>query len=117
MKSAQEIQDSLGIFTGTEHYYKHLGIMITDGVKYLAESCEAWWLVDLVASYQFSPEVKDEKFQVYRLKVNPDKSAIVEISDGNNHILMIQEIEYTDFPLDKIEIWCIDKICLLPSEY
>jgi hypothetical protein len=117
MKSAEEIQENLGMFTGTEHYYKHLGIMITDGVKYLAESAGAYWFVDLISSYQFSPEVKDEKFQVYKLEVKADKSAIVEISDGNFNILITQEIEYTDFPLVEIKLYCIDKICLLPSEY
>lgn len=118
MKSKEEILETLPCFTGTEHYYKHpFGITFTDGCKFLADSAESYWLLDLVASYQYEPKVKDEEFQVFKLKVNDDKSALVEISDGNHNILMTQEIEYTDFPLSEIELWCIDKICILPSEY
>lgn len=118
MKTAKEIIDALPNFTGTEHYFSHpFGIRFTDGCKYLAESAECFWLLDIVASYQFEPKIRNEEFQVFKLKVRDDKSAIVEISDGNYHILMTQEIEYTDFPLPEIELWCIDKICILPSEY
>jgi hypothetical protein len=118
MKTVKEIKDNLPCFTGTEHYYSYyFGIKFTDGVKYLAEACEAFWLIDIVASYQTDPKIKNEGFQVYKLKVNEDKSAVVEISDGNDNILATQEIEFTDFPLDEISLWCIDKICILPSEY
>ncbi len=118
MKTAKEIQENLPSFTGTEQYYQHIcNLLLTDGAKYLAESAEAWWLLDLVASYQGHPKVKNEDFQVYQLKVNPDKSAIVKITDGNNHILAQQEIEYTDFPLDKITLWVEYGVCLMPSEH
>ena len=118
MKSKEEILDALPCFTGTEHYYKHpFGIMITDGVKFLADSAISWWLLDIVASYQFDTNVKNEEFQVFNLKVREDKSAIVEISDGNHNVLATQELEFTDFPLDEIELWCISKVCILPSEY
>lgn len=118
MKTKEELLISLQCFTGTEHYYKHpFGIKFTDGVKYLADECQCYWLLDIVASYQFDINVKNEDFQVFKLKVNEDHSALVEISDGNHNILMTQEIEYTDFPLQEIELWCIDKICILPSEY
>ena len=118
MKKPDEILENLPYFTGTEHYYLHLfGVKYTDGVKYLAESCECFWLIDLISSYQADPKIKNEEFQVFKLKVNPDKTATVEISDGNHNILATQDIEFTDFPLPEIEIWCIDKIAILPSEY
>ncbi len=118
MKKAEEILDNLVYFTGTGNYYKHMfGIMYTDGVQYLAESADAYWLIDLVASYQFDMKVKKEEFQVYKLKVNPDKTAIVEISDGNDNIIATQKILYTDFPLDEITLWFSNKVCYLPSEH
>ncbi|GAB1370201.1 hypothetical protein MASR1M45_02600 [Candidatus Kapaibacterium sp.] len=118
MKTKEEILDALSCFTGTEHYYLHpFGIKFSDGCKYLAESAECYWLLDIVASYQFDISVKNEEFQVFKLKVNDDHSAVVEITDGNHNVLATQELEFTDFPLDEIELWCIDKVCILPSEY
>jgi hypothetical protein len=114
----EQIKSELNHFTGTEHYYKHpFGILFTDGVKFLAEECQSYWLIDLVASYQVEESVMKEPFQVFKLTVNKDHSAKVEISDGNDNILHLQIIDYTDFPLDQIQLWCIDKICILPSEY
>lgn len=106
-------------FNGTENYYKHelFNIKYTDGIKYLAEVADCYWLIDLVASYQYEPKFKDERFMVYHLKVNKDLSATVKISDGDENILGMQDIEYTDFPLSEIKLWFVDGILILPSEY
>jgi len=117
MKPAKEIQENLIQFSGTEHYYRNHGILITDGVKYLADSAESWWLVDIIASYQFDEKVKQEEFQVYKLKVNEDKSAVINIEDGNYNIITTQNIEWTTFPLDEIEIWFENGVAYLPSEH
>ena len=44
----------LNQFTGTECYYPHWTkkLVYTDGVKFVADVAEAFWLIDLVASYQ-----------------------------------------------------------------
>ena len=118
MNSAKEIKDSLNLFTGTEHYYQHpFGILYTDGVKFLADSCACYWLIDAVASWQYDELVKQTEFQVYKLKVNEDKSAVLNIEDGNYNIIQTQAIEYTDFPLDSIELWFTNNVCYLPSEH
>ena len=118
MKTAKEIQENLIQFCGTEQYYRHpLGILLTSGTKYLFDSAEAWWIADIVASYQFHAKVKLEEFQVYKLKVNEDKSAILNIEDGNYNIITSQNIEWTTFPLDEIEIWFANGVCYLPSEH
>ena len=91
MKTPNEIIEILSQFSGTENYYQHqFGIYYTDGIMEMATICQAFWLVDVVASYQFEPKISEEHFQVFGLKVNEDKSAIVEISDGNDNILMTQ---------------------------
>ena len=116
--TATEIKQELSQFNGTDNYYKHLfGIVYTDGIRFLAEECQCYWLIDLVASYQLDPKVKCEEFQVYKLRVNADKSAVVEISDGNNNIIATQEIEFTDFPLDEIDLWFANNVLYLPSEH
>ncbi|MCK5742546.1 MAG: hypothetical protein KAH48_10030 [Chlorobi bacterium] len=119
MKNISELTVGLQEFHGTELWYKHQTSLIhyTDGIKYLAENADCYWLIDLVASYQVENRVKNEPFQVFHLKVNENKTAKITISDGNDNILAVQEIEYSDFPLPEITVWCVDKIMLLPGEY
>jgi len=112
-------------FTGTEHYYKHFtGLKYTDGIKYLADKTNCYWFIDIVASYQQSNltdafgQVKDINFQIWTLRVFKDRTAVVtmkEDTDGEPRVS--QDIEYTDFPLDEIEVYCIDNVMLLKSEY
>jgi hypothetical protein len=122
MKS-EELKTALSQFIGTENYYKYYGnFLLTDGVKFLCEEAGAYWLIDILWSVQMISKVRNEGFQVLKLKVDVERSkGVVEISDGNNNIVYTQEIEYTDFPLEEITIWAIEqgeyRIILLPSEY
>lgn len=104
-------------FTGTENYWRHwLGFNYTDGVKYLAEKGEAYWLLDAIGSYQ--PKVRNIPFQLWTLKVKEDKSAVLEMrEDSGQPVKIRQEIPFTDFPLEEIKLYLIDGILLLPSEY
>lgn len=110
--------ESLSHFNGTSKYYKDFfGTLYTDGVKFLADEAECYWLIDLVSSYQFDRRVKGEPFHVYELRVNSDKSAVISISDGNGKILAKQWIDFTTFPLSRFTLWYEDGVLLLPSEH
>ena len=118
MKTKEQILECLMMFTGTERYYKHpFGIMFTDGVKFLADECQCYWLIDIVASYQFEPKVKEQEFQVYKLKLNEDKSAIINIEDGDYNIITTQNLEFTHIPYSQIEIRISNGVCKIPSEH
>lgn len=53
----------LGSFYGTEHYYRHLGSLVyTDGVKHLCDNAGAFWLLDIIVSYQGIAQ-RDESLQ------------------------------------------------------
>lgn len=121
--SPQEIEKQLPYFIGTEHYYKWSVLfpkfVLTDGAKYVADNAGAYWLMDLIASHQ--PKVrKITEFQVWKLE-KTGSSAVVRCEDGNYHEIMRQEIEYIDFPLDKIDLWAQydgnNLVIFLPSEY
>jgi hypothetical protein len=122
MLTKQTILNALPNFYGTENYYHYSPIfknfLLTDGAKYIAEACDAYWLVDLFASHL--PAYKDEGFAVLYLKVKGGK-ATVQIEDGNGKVLKKQKIEYTDFPLDQIVLYCCPQddqfVLMLPSEY
>ena len=114
METKTLTQAELDQFTGTEQYHQHWmrQLVFTDGVKYMAEAGGAFWLIDVIASWQ-----RKEPFQIWELKVNPDKSCIVTMKeDTDEPILVTQEIPYTDFPLDEIKLYEIDGVLLLPSE-
>ena len=110
---------NLSQFTGTENWYRHplvRKVLYTDGAKYVADKCEAYWLLDAIASWQLDPKVKDEPFQVWKLTTK-DSTGVLVCEDGNGHEVTRQEISYTDFPLDEITLWFTDNVILLPSEY
>lgn len=111
----------LSQFTGSENYYPSTfkTLNVTDGVQYLREKGNCFWLIDIIESYQY--QLKSEEFQVWKLKVKDDNSAVVICEDGNNNILITQELEYTDFikqtGLAEINLYCTTGVVLLPSEY
>ena len=112
-KKICDIQAELRQFTGTENYYKHwLGNVYTDGVKYLAEKCQAYWLLDAIFSYH-----RKEQFQVWTLKVKDNKAVLEMREDTGEPIKVRQEIKYTDFPLEEIKLFLIDGVLLLTNEY
>lgn len=110
-------QSELNQFTGTECYYRHwLGHKYTDGVKFLAEKAGAYWLIDAVMSYQ--AKFKDIPFQDWELTVEEDKTAVLTMKeDSDKPELVRQRIPLTDFPMPYAELYFIDGVLLLPSEY
>jgi hypothetical protein len=105
-------------YTGTEHYYKHCtGILYTDGVKAIAEHCSAYWLIDLIVSWQVYKKVNCEPFQQWKLSRVNDTHFKVAATDGNSNSIATQDIPFSDFPYDECTIWVCDQIILLPSEY
>ncbi len=115
----KDINEEFNQFIGTDTYYKHwLGFVYTDGVKAVADKYGAYWLLDLIFSYQYLDKIKTEKFQIWIITAN-NKKAIVEMRiDTDQPILIKQEILFTDFPNRILKLYFTDnKVLLLPSEY
>jgi hypothetical protein len=110
---------SLAMHTGSECVYRHWSRqpVYTEGVQDLADQAGAYWLIDLVASWMLDPKIQAEAFVVWKLTVRPDHTAVAVAEDGNDHELVRQEIEYTDFPLDEISLYLTNGTLLLPNEY
>ena len=128
-------------------------ITFTDGVQFLAERAGAYWLIDEIACANLrlpgmprllgteileialwgTPKatipdavktLEGQKFQVWKLRLDdPGDGATLSVEDGNGNMLHSKRIEFTDFPLREIDIWCIEggpqdtRVILLPSEY
>ena len=123
-----EIRSELAQFCGTETYYKTLDqrLFYTDGVRAMAERCQAYWLIDLIASHQ--PQARKDPrlrgMQAWRLEVSAD-AAVAYCCEDTPRLeaaKIRQDIGYTSFPLDAIDLWVsqnsgADWVLLLPSEY
>jgi len=116
--------EDLKQFTGSEQFYRH-GLsrnhIYTEGVQFLAERAQAYWLLDKIALHG-SSKIARERFQVWKLTVNPDGSAALTTEDGNNNVLRTEKLSFTDFPLREISLWAVRNelngfTIMLPSEY
>lgn len=116
-----DLQQFMG---GTVHWYRHnlaRTVTYTDGVKYMAERAGAYWLIDEIALAQIGePRVRAEDFQSWKLKVT-GSAAMLTCDDGNGNIVFSKPIDFTDFPLDEINIWVESgeggRVILLPCEH
>lgn len=123
--SAQQFEAVLGNFIGSQNsYYREtpLGrIEYTDGVFFLQQN-GCLWLIDGIASYQTQEfKVADDR-QFWKLRVDLDThSGKLICDDGNGNIRVTQSLEFTDFPLSKLDIYVeIQSECVflcLMSEY
>ena len=118
MKEEKQLtQECLRSFYGAENRYRHSinrNIIYTDGVRFLAETGSAFWLIDAVASYFGSKLMKNairkdsrlETLQFWRLDVSEDNSAVLTArADSDEAPFVKQDIPFTDFPLDHVRIW------------
>lgn len=130
-------ESDLAQFTGTSGYHSHFtGMLYTDGVQYLAEQGQCYWLINAIASYQHKLR-RDQylvDFQLWILSVAMEgqrKYPFIEIENDNGCVLtcwrdtpkegikpaVSQQIEYTDFPLIELKLYACRNVLMLPSEY
>jgi hypothetical protein len=109
----------LAQFTGDLERYRHWTgrLVYTPGILHLAKKADAYWLIDLVASWQIHAAVAREDFQIWKLIVRPDQTATATATSDTKAPLASQDIPHTDFPLPEITLWLIDGTLILPSEY
>ena len=113
------LKDELDSFRGTTRYYEHFtGLRYTDGVRHLADRADAYWLVDAIMSWQLECKVRRVPFQFWRLRVNEDKTAVLEmVEDTGLPVIARQTFRWTDFPVGEIKLYFQNGVLFLPSEY
>ena len=83
----QQLAAQLAHFTGSETFTRHglaRGLLMTEGVVFLAEAAAAHWLTDAIASHQHDARARSEEFQAWKLIVNPEtRQATLMMTDGN----------------------------------
>ena len=107
-------------FYGTEMYHRDtlmVNMVYTDGVQHVAETRQAYWLIMFIyARYVHMKVFKNEPFITIEMTTE-DETAEVVFTDGNNNILHVEEIGYTDYPDDGVCMWLVNGVLMLPSEY
>ena len=110
-------KEELNQFTGSQQWFRHFSgrLVYTEGVQYIAEKAGAYWLIDLIASYQ---PIQTEEFQFWTLRKEGELFVAV-CTDGNDNELVKQVIEYTDFPQEfmPFNLYLCHETLHLPSEY
>ena len=119
-----QLLDELRRFYGTEHYHRtNPGLLVTDGVKFLADNAGCYWLLDMVWSYLPVLRKSRDTFFVVRYAGTPGVSGLFSITDDipANQTYAAQAVEYSDFPLDEIVLYLSateeEFVLMLRSEY
>jgi hypothetical protein len=122
----EEIQANLDRFNGSDTFTQWSPLLfrnsvLTEGALYLAENCGAYWLMDIIGSYQSESKFRTQNFQVWKLD-RKGEGWLVTAEDGNGNVITRQDMGVSDFPLNGIEIWAIRNelgglTLMLPSEY
>jgi hypothetical protein len=125
MIDIDELKSALSNFSGCDTFTRWSILskdVATEGVIFLAEKADCFWLLDLISSHQLDPKVKREELQVWKLTGTPGGAAVVVCENGNGKEVTRQELEYNTFPLPEIAIWATvnaigSRTLMLPSEY
>ena len=127
MKTKAEILEGLGNFYCTQNYWKFSplfrNLVLTDGMQYLCESAQSFWLVDIVGSILCEKKTvsyfKRQSPVSIRIKLNGKGGATVSVGNEKKPFY-VQEISYTDFPLQEFEFYVGDNgdffVAMIPSE-
>jgi hypothetical protein len=116
----QEFELALKGFIGTQQYWPHQFpgskiLRLTDGCRFVREEAEATWLFNAIASLQSDHRIQPHPFQMWQLKRWEDRWVLECRRDDGEHV--VTKISNFDFPLHTFEVWVVDNVALLPSEY
>ena len=95
----------------------------TEGIKYLAQAGECYWLVTDTSVIAKSLRDKSRFISIDFRKFNEKEKDImgygakIDYSDGNGLLYETHKYHLTDFPLDEIRLFFVDDTLMLPSEY
>lgn len=129
--TADELRAGLAGFHGTSAYHRvtlSRAFVATDGVRWLCENANCFWLMDLIMSYQpecrKDPRLREIQFWRITLDTREDGrkygSARVTCYYDKDEPAFSQDVPATDFPLDAFDLYVEPAedlmVCMLPGE-
>lgn len=124
--------DDLRQFTGDLERFRHpfaRKVIYTPGVQFVAERGGAYWLIDEIASAiaaaSFTRACTEDprigEMHFWTLTVSDKSGELTARADSDVEPFYTKRIEYTDFSLEKIDIWAaydgVHWTLYLPSEH
>jgi hypothetical protein len=116
-----EFRRTLAHACGSEEFYVHGGpwavpITLTEGMHFVVENGgrsdrrTAYWLADIIASYQGEAQLLRMDIQFWKLELvlkdGSIRGGVVTCGNGNGKEIVRQELDYCDFILDEgIELY------------
>ncbi len=108
-------------FRGTATWFRPMlfpKYLYTEGVQFLAEEAGAYWLMEMIFSFQTKAAIRRAGyFQAWDLTVAENQTATLTCENGDCEVVFSHRLTFTDFPLPKIKMFFIHDTLLLTSEY
>ena len=120
-----KIKEGLQHFHGSETIFQIplLRTRYTNGMKYLAEAAECFWLITDTSAFaktlmdkSYFITIDFKRFSEDEQQLNSKEAELI-YSDGNDNVLFRQAYYSTDFPLDELRLFFVDDTLMLPGEY
>ena len=120
-----EIKEGLQHFHGSEMFFQIplIRTRFTNGIKYLADVANCFWLVTDTSVIAKSLMNKSYFITIDFKRLTEDEQeefgceAFITYGDGNDNILEKHRYNVTDFPMDELRLFFVDNTLMLPSEY
>jgi hypothetical protein len=120
--------NGLSQFCGTEKWTRHAlarNVVMTDGILYLRENADCYWLIDAIASHiATNATLQKVPYQHWMLWCfGEEANSAVLSASGSGDPIVTQKFEVTNFPLPEIRLLAVwDEgmrafVLMLPSEY
>ncbi len=125
MTKDRQLKEGLQHFHGSEVFFQIplIRTRFTNGIKYLAETADCFWLVTDTSVIARSLMEKSYFITIDFKRLTKEEQekfgceAIITYADGNDHIFEKHRYNVTDFPLGELRLYFIDNTLMLPSEY
>lgn len=122
---SRELSETLARFqpTGKVYQLPICRTRYTEGIRYLAQTAKAYWLLTDASVMGKCLMDKSWFITVDFKRLTPDEQeemgyeATLTYSNGNGQMFTEQKYHTTDFPLDALRLYFVDNTLLLPSEY
>ena len=120
-----EIKEGLQHFHGTKMFYQIplIRTRFTDGLKYLADVADCFWLITDTSVIAKNLIPRSEFITIDFKRLSEERQdftgyeAEIIYTDGNDNILEKHGYRVTDFPLDELRLFFVNDTLMLPGEY
>jgi hypothetical protein len=107
-------------FIGTQNYYQYMGVLFTDGIRYIMENGYGWFVTDaiavIVAHQKIRRHLQKDDFLTIKLKLKGNSEADMIFEDGNYNELYRQHYDFTDAKKD-LKLFYTGNVLMLNSEW